>query len=158
MADRLGSPATRTEVDSARWVPEWLSRQAAERPARLALIAGPVRWTFQELDRHAGRTARRLAALGVAEGSRVAVLLRNGPPFVVLTHALLRLGAVMIPLHARLAAPEIAWQLGDSNAAVLVSDARTAPLASEVARDRPDLRCVTIGNPPTLLDAREADV
>ena len=158
MADRLGSPATRTEADTARWVPDWLSRQAAERPGRLALIAGPVRWTFQELDLQAGRTARRLAGLGVAEGSRVAVLLRNGAPYVVLAHALLRLGAVMVPLHARLAAPEVAWQLADSNATVLVSDARTAPLASTVARDRPDLRCVTIENPPTLLAAPEADV
>jgi O-succinylbenzoic acid--CoA ligase len=77
---------------------------------------------------------------------------------VVLTHALLRLGAVMIPLNIRLAAPEVIWQLADSNVEVLVSDPRTAPLASDVARDRPALRCVTVDDPLSLLATPEAGV
>ncbi len=158
MADDIGQPPTGPVPDMGRWVPEWLSRQAAARPGRLALVAGPVRWSFQELDRQAGRTARQLAGLGVGEGSKVALLLRNGAPLVVLTHALLRLGAVMVPLNIRLAAPEAVWQLADSNAEVLVSDPRTAPLASDVARDRPSLRCITIGDPPSLLATPEARV
>lgn len=158
MVDGIGHPATSTGAHTSQWLPEWLSRQAAARPDRLALVAGPVRWSFQELDRHAARTARQLAGFGVAEGSRVAVLLRNGAPFVVLTHALLRLGAIMVPLNIRLAVPEMLSQLADSNAAVLVSDVSTAPFASDVARLRPPLRCITIDDPPTLLAAPQASV
>ncbi len=151
MAGGIGWPAARPEANSARWVPEWLGRQAAACPGRLALGAGPVQWSFQDLDRHARQAARQLAGLGVSDGSRVALLLRTGASFVVLTHALLRLGAVMIPLNVRLAAPEIAWQLADSNAEVLVSDARTAQLAAGAARDRRGLRSVTVEDPPALL-------
>lgn len=158
MADGIDWPATWPEANSALWVPEWLGRQAAARPGRLAVSAGPLQWSFQDLDRHAGRAARQLAGLGVSAGSRVALLLRTGASFAVLTHALLRLGAVMIPLNVRLAAPEIVWQLADSNAEVLVSDARTAELATAAARGRPALRAITIEDPPALLAVPEAAV
>ena len=88
-------------------MPDWLGQRAASLGDRLALMAGDERLTFAELDLQVAQTARRLAGLGVAAGVRVALLLRNGAPFVVLTHALVRLGAVMVPLNARLAAPEV---------------------------------------------------
>jgi len=103
-------------------MPHWLGRRAADLPHRLALAVGSERLSFGELDRRASRAARQLAGLGVTEGMRVALLLRNGAPFVVLTHALARLGAVMVPINTRLALPELTWQLEDSRAAVLVCD------------------------------------
>ncbi len=111
-------------------MPDWLGRRAADLPHRLALAVGSERLSFGELDRCASRAARQLAGLGVREGSRVALLLRNGAPFVILTHALARLGAIMVPLNTRLAPPELAWQLQDSRAAVLVYD---DALASQAA-------------------------
>ena len=103
-------------------MPHWLGRRAADLPHRLALAVGSERLSFGELDRCASRAARQLAGLGVREGSRVALLLRSGAPLVILTHALARLGAVMVPLNTRLAPPELTWQLEDSRAAVLVCD------------------------------------
>jgi len=143
------APATPTPSGTVadRWVPEWLGRQASALPHRLALVAGPARWTFEELDRHAGRAARQLASLGVAEGTRVAVLLRNGAPFVIFAHALVRLGAVLVPLNARLAAPELAWQLMDSGAGVLISDPALAVVAQDAGRGLPDLMHVIAGEP-----------
>jgi o-succinylbenzoate---CoA ligase len=158
MPDGTDRAATRPGASAGQWVPEWLGRQAAAHPGRLALGAGSLQWSFQDLDRHAARVARQLAGLGVADGTRVALLLRNGASFVVLTHALLRVGAIMIPLNVRLAAPEIVWQLADSNAEVLVSDTRTAQLATDAARGRPGLRRFTIEDPPALLAAPEAGV
>ena len=93
--------------------PEWLSLRARVVPADLALVAGDQRWSFHELDRRATRTARRLATLGVIAATRVALLLRNGASFVVLTHALAKLGAVMVPLNVRLAIPEVMRQVAD---------------------------------------------
>lgn len=156
MADGIGHAATGAGARASEWIPEWLGRQAAVRPDRLALVSGPVRWSFQELDRRASGTARQLAGFGVTEGSRVAVLLRNGASFVVLTHALVRLRAIMVPLNIRLAVPEMVSQLADSAAAVLVSDAHTAPLASDVARQRPALRCITVDDPEPPLAAPQA--
>lgn len=116
-------------------MPDWLAGQARASPHRLALVAGDVRWTFEELDRHAARTARQLASLGVRDGSRVALLLRGGASYVRLAHALARLGAVMVPLNARLAPPELAWLLRDAAPALLVSDNELASRGIEASRE-----------------------
>ncbi len=149
-------------------MPEWLGRQAALYPNRPALVAGPVRYTFGEMDRAVTRAARQLASLEVTDGSRVAVLLHHSAPFAVMTHALVRLGAVMIPLNVRLTPPELAWQLADSSAGVLVSDPALALGAREAGQDLPGLAHITGGDATAdsrggvtercLAAAREADV
>jgi o-succinylbenzoate---CoA ligase len=58
--------------------------------------------SYGELDAAADRTARRLAALGVGGGDRVATTLAPGPAFAALLHALPRLGAALVPLNTRL--------------------------------------------------------
>ncbi len=139
-------------------LPEWLSRQASALPHGPAVVAGSIRWSFETLDRQAARAARQLAALGVTGGSRVALLLSGGAPFVVLTHALARLGAVMVPLNIRLAAPELAWELQDSGAERLITADGPAPLAEAAARDLPHLGRISAGDPPALLTGPEADI
>ena len=57
--------------------------------------------TYGELDAGAARTARRLAALGVARGDRVATTLPPGLDFAELLHAVARLGAALVPLNTR---------------------------------------------------------
>lgn len=136
-------------------MPDWLGQRAAALGDRLALIAGDERLTFAELDLRVTQTARRLAGLGVAAGVRVGLLLRNGAPFVVLTHALVRLGAVMVPLNTRLAAPEVVWQLAGSRAAFLVHDHDLAPVAEAACRSVPGVASVSVRD---VARVREADV
>jgi o-succinylbenzoate---CoA ligase len=124
--------------------PDWLALRARALPSHPALVAGSLRWSFGELDGRATRTARQLTDLGVGSGTPVAVLLRNGAPFVVLTHALARVGAVMAPLNVRLAEPELARQLEALGAPVLVCDHALAPLAEAAARELPDVRLVFV--------------
>ncbi|MGQ0568070.1 MAG: o-succinylbenzoate--CoA ligase [Armatimonadota bacterium] len=125
-------------------MPDWLGHRAAAFPHRLALVADAERLTFGELDRRVNQTARRLAALGVTPGARVALLLRNGTPFVVLTHALARLGAVMVPLNVRLAPVEMAWQVQDARASLLLVDNAFAEVAVRTARDAPAARAIVL--------------
>lgn len=140
----------------AATMPEWLACQARAVPGRLALVAGDVRWTFADLDRQARRTARRLASLGVRDGDRVALLLRNSAAYVALTHALARLGAVAVPLNVRLAVPELRWQLADASPRTLVSDAAAAARALEAAEGLPRLEHVAVVHELDALP--EADV
>jgi O-succinylbenzoic acid--CoA ligase len=135
-------------------LPDWLQRRAADRPHDLAVCCGAERLTFEELDGRVARAARQLAAIGVTEGTRVALLLPNGIPYAILTHALTRLGAIMVPLNTRLAPPELAWQLADSRAAVLVSDDTVARPQATLAVQA-SLRRIT---PAALQAAPEADV
>ena len=125
--------------------PDWLRIQARALPDRLALIAGDARWTFAELDRRADGAARRLASCGARDGTRVALLLRNRAPYVVLAHALARLGAVMVPLNARLAAAELAWQLADAAPDLLVSEGDLTRRGIEASRGLPRLAHVAAG-------------
>ena len=131
-------------------MPEWLGHRASAFPDRLALIAGAECWSFRDLDERATRAARQLATLGVREGTRVALVLRNGALFAALTHALARLGAVMVPMNVRLSKSELAWQLADSRARVLIYNPAQAPLAAGAAQDLPDLLCVSLAGPEPI--------
>ncbi|HEV2644128.1 MAG TPA: o-succinylbenzoate--CoA ligase, partial [Candidatus Elarobacter sp.] len=47
----------------------------------------------------------------------------------LLAHAVLRLGATLLPLNVRLSDRELAWQIADARARVLIVEGRTVPLA-----------------------------
>src|SRR5437868_228377 len=117
-------------IHNAQSLPNWLTHRAAVLPDQTALLVGGVRWSFAELDRWATNVALGLYALGARPGDRVALLLRNSAEFVALAHAAPRIGIVLVPLNTRLAAPELAWQLADAGAALLLYDADTAALAA----------------------------
>jgi o-succinylbenzoate---CoA ligase len=136
-------------------LPDWLARRAAMAPGSLALLAGPTRWSFAELDYRATETSRRLAALGAGPGQPVALLCRNGPAFVELVHALIRLGAVLVPLNTRLTAPELVFQVDEVAAQRLIVDEPHRPLAARVRESIPDLQLVT---PDDLEAAGEANL
>jgi O-succinylbenzoic acid--CoA ligase len=121
-------------------LPDWLRQRASLTPNRLALAAGEARWSFRELDARATRTAQNLVALGVGAGERVALLLGNGAPFVILIHAVSRLGAISVPLNTRLTPAELQWQLNDASARLLIFDDDNARAAHTAAHELPDLR------------------
>lgn len=136
-------------------MPEWLRWRAAALPDGPALVAGGAQWSFRDLDAEATRTARRLAALGMGTGTRVALALRNGAPFVILVHALARLGAIAVPLNVRLAPPELRWQLADSRASAVISDAAPAEAAAGTGGGPDGVRHIAADG---LDGAPEADV
>ena len=55
--------------------------------------------TYAELEREATAAARRLAARGARRGATVALMLAAGLEYVVLLHALMKLGAVAYPVN-----------------------------------------------------------
>jgi O-succinylbenzoic acid--CoA ligase len=112
-------------------MPDWLAARAGLSPARLALAVGGERLTFRELDRRASGVARRLAGLDIRPGDRVALLLRSGVPTVELVHGAGRVGAVLVPLNVRLAPAELAWQVADVRARLLLYDEANRAAARE---------------------------
>ncbi len=81
---------------------------ALARPEALAIAFGTERWTYRRLDAEVGRFSALLAAHRVGAGDRVCVLSHNRPELVALWFALLRAGAALVPLNARLSASELA--------------------------------------------------
>jgi o-succinylbenzoate---CoA ligase len=132
--------ASRTMQNSiAPLLPDWLTRCTENMPAHLAVQCGQTRWTFAELARQTERLAGQLAAAGVHEKSRVALLAPNGLASIVFVHALTRLGAILVPLNIRLTSEELCWQLNDVRAELLVSSSDMAEHANTISSTLPTL-------------------
>ena len=89
---------------------DWLRASAQANPEALALSCGDRQVTYQELDRLATNLAGYLRSRGVQPGEHVGALLPNVLPYVALIHALIRLGATLVPLNSRLTRAELQWQ------------------------------------------------
>jgi fatty-acyl-CoA synthase len=77
--------------------------------------------SFAEVDRQATALAAALSGLGVDPGDRVALVLHGGAEFVVSWFALVRLGAVAVPLDPGLPGPELRYLLRHSEAVAAVT-------------------------------------
>lgn len=103
-----------------------IARHAATTPGRVALRFEGAEWTYAEFDRRIVDEAAGLAALGIGQGDRVAVLALNHPRTLALLFACARLGALLVPLNWRLAGPELQWIVDDAAPAVLFVDGTAA--------------------------------
>ena len=117
---------------------DWLGHRARTHAERPALIAEAGIVTYADLHAGADRTARRLAALGVGEGARVATTLPPDVGFAELLHALPRVGASLVPLNTRLTAAERRWQIEDCGAVLTVEEPLDGDEAELAPVARPD--------------------
>ncbi len=87
-------------------IDDWLAQRAQSCPERCALIAEGTEVTYAELEAEATWVARRLAAHGVRRGTTAALTMHPRREQVVLAHALMKVGAALLPLGPRLTAAE----------------------------------------------------
>jgi o-succinylbenzoate---CoA ligase len=87
-------------------IDDWLAQRAQSCPERTALIAEGTEVTYAELEAEATWVARRLAADGVRRGSVAALTMHPRREQVVLVHALMKVGAALLPLSPRLTEAE----------------------------------------------------
>jgi fatty-acyl-CoA synthase len=132
----------------------WLARRAALTGERIAVIetdgSEERRLRYADLEERCQRAAAWLRGVGVVPGDRVALLLANRSAYLELVFAAARIGAIAVPLNARLAAPEIRELLADCTPRVLVHESELEPLVSAACRDAspPPETCLAIGGVP----------
>ncbi|OYO14191.1 p-hydroxycinnamoyl-CoA synthetase [Enemella evansiae] len=107
-------------------ISQWPVRQAARSPESVATVFDGVQRSYAEFDTDIARAAAALRARGIGHGDRVALLSANHPAHIDLFFACGRLGAILVPLNARLSENEIAHCLSDSGTALLVTSAELA--------------------------------
>lgn len=110
---------------------------ARERPDGAAFDQDGRITTFAEADKHTRQLIALLQARGIAPGDRIAWLGKNRVIYYLLYIAAARMGAVMAPIGWRLAPPEIAHILGDTEARLLFAEADFLDLARKVAGGMP---------------------
>ena len=124
----MSEQAVPTSAQPGRWpgavtFAEVWDRAVERNPEALFLrYAAPdgtvAEWSYGAFDRRIDAVAARLHAAGVRPGRAVHLALANGPAFVAVWLAAVRLGAVMVPSDPFGRAPELAGHLSRTNPAV----------------------------------------
>src|SRR5512142_215917 len=94
-----------------RTIPQVLAERRRVDPDVEALVSDDEKITYAELDDASGSLARRLVAAGVGTGTRVGLLMPNGIDWATAGLAVMRIGAVLVPLSTLLRPPELLAQL-----------------------------------------------
>lgn len=134
-------------------MPDWLRQRAKLSPDRPALTTGHETWTFGDLEDRAARTAGWLRSEGFDRGSRIGVLMRNSLAFVVLMHAVSRVGGILVPFNTRLTVEELKWQAGHARVDWVVADQDLLRIAEDGAKAAQMCRVVAstaLGEGPAL--------
>ncbi|GAA1135597.1 AMP-binding protein [Ornithinicoccus hortensis] len=128
----------------------WLDRHALQRPDAPAIAEGErVHATWRQwAERSAALTGGLRETLGLATGDRVAIVMRNRPEYLEAQFAVWQAGLVAVPVNARLHRDEIAYVLGHSGTAAVVTDEEHAEDVSSLVGTIPSLRTVVVAPGP----------
>ncbi len=124
-------------------LPGHVDHWARERPGQPAIVYEGRTIAYRELADLVARVAGWLADTGVRPGDRVAVNLPNCPQFTVAMLAILRLGAVHVPVNPMFQREELVYELADSGATVLVAVDTVLPVV-QAALPETQVRCVLV--------------
>lgn len=108
------SAQAKTTVMAKSLTERLTSALAVHRDRTCLTWPGRAAWCYADLDAAAARLAGALTALGVRKGDRVVAQLDKSPYALALYVAVLRLGAVYVPLNADYTAEEIAYFVADA--------------------------------------------
>jgi len=100
---------------------ELLRQTAKKHPKSTAISYLGREITYEELDVLSDQFAAALARLGVEKGDRVALFLPNVPQFALTYYGVLKAGAVLTAISPMHREREVEYQLGDSEAKVVVT-------------------------------------
>ena len=104
---------------------ELVAEQAGAAPDAVA-VAGDKLLTYGELNRRAGRLARRLVSLGVRAEVPVALFLERSPELAIAALAVLKAGGAYVPLDPSYPPARIAMLLDDCRAPVVLTHSSVA--------------------------------
>ncbi len=132
------------------YIGDWLGKRELLTPDRLALVADATgsRYTYRQLNERANRLANALRhTFGIRKGDRVAVLAKNCVEYLDALFATGKLGAILVPLNWRLSVEELAYQLNDCTACVLLVGPEFAATGHALRAQTPVAALIAFGDP-----------
>jgi amino acid adenylation domain-containing protein len=121
-------------IDDAQTIATVFAEVAREYAARPALLYRNQTMSYAELDEKSTHMAAALSALGIGSGDRVAILSDRGPNAIVALLAVLKCGAVFVPLDVRAPRDRLFGILEDCEAKLVLACAeREADIAGAVS-------------------------
>ncbi|MBN6187799.1 long-chain-fatty-acid--CoA ligase [Aneurinibacillus sp. BA2021] len=111
-------------------ISELVARNARKYAEREAIVEGTERITYRTFNQTVNTLAFRLHELGVSRGDHVVLMMPNVKEFLYVYMAVIRLGAVIVPINAKLTGPEVEYIVEHSDAkAVVIYDLLFAAVA-----------------------------
>ena len=113
--------ATDAEYPSGACVHHLFEAQVKRTPNAVAVICGPERLTYRELNQRANWLAQRLQAQGVGPEVRVGLCMERSPEMVIGVLAVLKAGGAYVPLDPTYPRERLAFMLRDASPRVLLT-------------------------------------
>ncbi len=125
-------------------VEQFLRDSARRLPDKVAVVAGKTRLSFAEVDRMSDRLAAGLIGRGLARGDRVVIFMDNCWEAVVSIFAVLKAGAVFVPINPSTKAEKLAYILENCRAAAVITQGRLAATAALAMVEAPTVNFVVL--------------
>jgi long-chain acyl-CoA synthetase len=113
-------------------VVELLEETVKKYPDKVGFISEDRRLTYREFNSLVNRIAGGLETNGVKRGDHAALLLGTQLEFPLSFFALMKLGAVVVPLNTRFKGEELAYEINDSESRFLIVDEEYWPFIASV--------------------------
>jgi len=97
----------------------FLENSAEKYPDKTVLVCEKKRITYSQLKNRSEKLASSLYGLGIRKGMKAGILLHNSAEYVEIIFALMKLGAVGVPLNIRLTKVEIKEQASHADVSIL---------------------------------------
>jgi len=98
-----------------------LERNARKYPNAEAVICMGRRITYEQLNEHVNQFAHALKGEGIHSGDKVILFLPNVADFVIAYFAIQRIGAIVVPISAKLTLPEVEYIIKHSDAKAFIT-------------------------------------
>ncbi|MDF7826306.1 AMP-binding protein [Pontiellaceae bacterium B12227] len=129
-------------------IKDCLNRAATESPDAIALkYKQDGKWkvtTFRGLRERAWHVSEMLVELGVQEGDRVGIYRENSPEWFELYHGIVGIGAIAVPVDAKLRESEVRHIFRDCGVSVVFASCRLAETLSGMGEKLPELRTLVM--------------
>jgi malonyl-CoA/methylmalonyl-CoA synthetase len=118
-------------------------------PDKIAIHAldatpAPTSLTFADLYAAVDRVAAGLQQWGLRKGDRVAFFINSRPELIIAYLAVIRLGAVVVPINLRYRRLEIGHILTDCTPRLLVTESAQLPILDEVGADKASVEALLL--------------
>ena len=100
---------------------QFLDLSASRHPDKCALICEGQRHTYREVADRTRALAQLMRERGIRRGDRVALFMDNSAEMVAAIFAVLRIGAVFMPVNPMTKRDKLAYMLNDARAAALIA-------------------------------------
>ncbi len=117
-----------------------LVRNARRTPHKTAIHYGEKSYSYVEFNREVNKLANGLISRGIKKGDKIALMMKNSDTYMVTFYAIMKAGAVAVPVNFRLTAKEVGYILNDSDSSIVFFDGEYAELVHEASTEKVTLQ------------------